>query len=158
MSTAFNLESVNAQWVLGLIPTDDLRDIATKALSAGIESKSLVELAGLNRSETDEARKLFEHALNELGCERMGKMDALRNYARVVSASILESDLTPLEGAKRIWQATLGSAPMNFHDLDAFIYAASELESRPQDRAFFEQAILDEAARWGTPESPDGPH
>ena len=134
--------------MLGLILPDDLPDIAANALSAGMESKSLVALAGLNGSETDEARKLFERALSELGCDSMEKVDALRNYARVVSVAMLKSELAPLEGAKQIWKATLNAEVENFHDLDPFIYAASELEDRPQDRALFEKAILDEAARW----------
>jgi len=153
MNTNFNLKSIQARWVLGLIPADDLPDIAVKALSAGVESKSLIELAGLSGNDTDEARKLFEQALNELGCESMGKIDALRNYARIVSTSMLNLELTPLEGAKRIWQASRHSSLTDFHDLDTFIYAASELEDRPQDRALFEKAILEEAARWGASES-----
>ncbi|MDR3414384.1 MAG: hypothetical protein P4L87_26060 [Formivibrio sp.] len=153
MNIELNLKSIQAQWVLGLIPADDLPDIAAKAVSAGIESKSLIELAGLNGSDTDETRKLFEQALNELGFGSMRKIDALRHYARFISAAILNSELAPLEGAKRIWQASRRSTLPDFHDLDAFIYAASELEDRPQDRVLFEKAILAEAARWGTPEA-----
>jgi hypothetical protein len=50
-----------------------------------------------------------------------------------------------LEGAKRIWQATLNAELNGFHDLDGFIYAASELEERPEDKALFEKAIIEEA-------------
>jgi hypothetical protein len=149
MSTESDLKAIQAQWVLGLVRSDDLPDIAAQALSTGTESKSLVELAGLNRSETDEARRLFEQALSELGCEHMEKKDALKNYARIVSTAMLESKLTPLEGAERIWQASRCSRLTGFHDLDAFIYAASELETRPEDKALFEEAILQEASRWG---------
>jgi hypothetical protein len=142
------MKSIQAQWVLGLIPTDRLPDLATEAISAGIESKSLVELAGLDPAETDEARRLFEDVLNEIGYEGMAKAEALRAYATAISASIVKSEIAPFEGAKKIWQATLHVGLTSFHDLDAFIYAASEWEDRPQDRSMFEKAIIEEAVRW----------
>jgi hypothetical protein len=148
MTAAFDLKSIQAQWVLGLIRSDDLPDIATQALSGGIESKSLVELAGLAGNETHEARKLFDQALSELGCKGMEKTDALKRYAKIVSALILALEITPLEGAKRIWRATLNARIDEFHDLDGFIYAASELEDRPEDKALFEKGIIEEARRW----------
>lgn len=148
MITKFDLKSVQAQWILGLIFTDDLPEIAAKALSAGIESKSLVELAGLAKSETRDAGNLFEQSLSELGCKSMEKADAVRYYAKIVSVLILASEVTPLEGAKRIWQASRRLNSMDFHDVGAFIYAASELEDRPEDKALFEKAIYEEARRW----------
>jgi hypothetical protein len=148
MGPDFNMKSVQAQWVLGMILADNLPDVAAEALSAGIESKSLIELAGLSRSETDEARKLFGQALIELDCQKMEKAEALGRYAKIVSTLILASNVTPLEGAKRIWQATLKAELKGFHDLDGFIYAASELEDRPKDTALFEKAIIEEAKSW----------
>ena len=147
-SKVFDLRLLEAKWVLGLIHSEELPDIAATALTHGIESKSLIVLAGLNGSDTDEVRKLFEQALCELGCGRMEKIDAVRNYARSVSTAILESELAPLDGAKQIWKATLNAEISEFHELDAFIYAASELEDRPQDKALFEKAILQEATQW----------
>lgn len=144
----FAMKSIQARWVLGIILSDDLPDIAIEALSAGIESRSLIDLAGLNRSETDEARKLFGQALIELGCQNMEKATALRHYAKIVSATILASDVTPFEGAKKIWQVWLETHLYGFHDLDGFIYAASEWEDRPEDKAFFEGKILEEAKIW----------
>jgi hypothetical protein len=150
MSTGFNLKSTQAQWVLGLIPSDDLPAIAGQALADGIESKSLIELAGLGRSEMQEARNLFERSLNELGCKSMEKAEALGRYAKIVSTLILASEVAPLEGAKRIWQATRKAGLNGFHDLDGFIYAASELEERPEDKALFEKAIIEEAKSWSS--------
>ena len=150
MSTGFNLKSIQAEWVLGLIPTNDLPDIAAKALSAGLESKALLLLAGLDGNETDEARKLFGQALIELGCQSMEKAEALGRYAKIVSTLILASEVAPLAGAKRIWQATRKAELNGFHDLDGFIYAASELEERPEDKALLEKAIIEEATSWSS--------
>lgn len=154
MSTGFNLKSIQAEWVLGLIPTDDLPEVGAKVLSAGIESKSLRMLAGLDEHETDEARKLFEQALIELGCQSMEKAEALGRYAKIVSTLILASEVTPLEGARRIWQATRKAELNGFHDFDGFIYAASELEERPEAKALFERAIIAEATSWSSFEEP----
>jgi uncharacterized protein YbjT (DUF2867 family) len=148
MSSKFDIKSTQAEWILGLIPRDDLVDIAAEALAQGIKSKHLVELAGLSQTETQEAERLFERALDEIGQPGMVKADALKQYARIVSALILASKIAPLEGAKRIWRATLKAGIEGFHDLDGFIYAASELEDRPEDKELFESAIRDEARRW----------
>ena len=78
----------------------------------------------------------------------MEPTDALKRYAKVVSTSILAAETPPLDGARRIWRATLYVGAHGWHDLDAFIYAASEAESRPEDRQFFEAAILKEARKW----------
>ena len=148
MNAMFDLKSTQALWVLGLIPSDDLPDIATQALTQGIDSKSLLELSGLTGNEPQEARKLFTQALNELGCKDIEKADALKLYAKTISSLILALGITPLEGAKRIWQATLTARIEGFHDLDGFIYAASEMEDRPGDKALFETGIIEEARRW----------
>lgn len=153
MNTGFYLQSIRARWALGLIRSDDLPAIAADALSNGFDSKSLVELAALSQTDANEARKLFERAMIELGHEVMSKGAALKIYARVTSTSILASELTPLEGAKRIWRATVDAGVKGFHDLDPFIYAASEMEDRPGDKAFFERAIIEEAKRWGIQEA-----
>ena len=150
MSSKFDLKSIQAQWILGLIPGDDLIDIAADALAQGVKSKSLVELAGLSQNETQEAQRLFQRALDEIGQAGMVKADALKHYAKIVSASILASEVAPMEGAKRIWRATLNANVEGFHDLDGFIYAASELENRPEDEELFEKAIREEAGRWSS--------
>jgi len=78
----------------------------------------------------------------------MLKTDALRKYAKQIATSILTSEVSPLEGARLIWRATLKAGVQGFRELDGFIYAASELEDRPQDKELFEKAITEEAKRW----------
>ena len=126
---------------------EDLPGIATDLLCQGIESRSLIELAGLSRNEGG-APVLFEQALDELGCGTMEPTEALGRYAKAVSTSILASEIPPLEGAKRIWRAKLYVGLHGWHDLDPFVYAASEADSRPEEREFFERAITEEARRW----------
>jgi hypothetical protein len=137
-----------ALWVLGLVGSNRLPEIAANAISRGVESKALVELAGLSMNDTQDASRLFEQASAELGQSSMTKPQALARYATIVSRSILASEITPLEGAKRIWRARVDSGVEGCHDYDGFIYAASELEDRPEDKTLFEKVILEEAKKW----------
>ena len=151
MSLELDLKSIQTRWVLGLIHGSELPGLATDLLCQGIHSKYLHHHAGLSPNEGG-AIALFEQALDELGCGFMEPTEALRRYAKAVSTSILASEVSPLEGANLIWQAKLHVAADGFHDVDPFVYAASEAETRPQDRDFFEQAIVEEAKRWNSAE------
>src|SRR2546429_3242956 len=149
MNQSFNLEKIEALWVLGLLSADELPDLATKALAQGFKSKSLVELARCSTDETEEIRRLFDQSLREItGKRKMLQTDALRHYAKQISVSILSKEASPLDGAKLIWRATVKARVEGFHELDPFIYAASEMEDRPQDKELFEKAIREEANRW----------
>ncbi|HEY8967014.1 MAG TPA: hypothetical protein VIM58_11245, partial [Candidatus Methylacidiphilales bacterium] len=79
--------------------------------------------------------------------EPMTKPDALRSYARIVSASILAETITPIDGAKRIWRVVRASQVPDFDEFNGFIYAASEFEQKPAEREFFARAIREEAAK-----------
>jgi hypothetical protein len=85
---------------------------------------------------------LFEAAMTELGCTPMSPREAALTYARWICERIVLDQLTPYEGAKAIWNASLQAADDEpFPELDPFIYAASEFEDRPEDRRFFDAAI-----------------
>jgi len=61
---------------------------------------------------------------------------------------ILNGEVTPYDGARALWEASLAVRDRSFHDLDSFIYASSEYHNRPEDRAMFDTAIVEEAKRW----------
>ena len=147
MIKPFNLEIAEALWVLGMLPTEDLPDLAADAIAQGIELEALVKLAGCSPQESQEIAQLFDDFLKQKG-GGMSKMHALQLYAKIVSQQILESKVTAQDGAKEIWRATLKARIDGFHELDAFIYATSEMEDRPQERNLFEKAIMEEARRW----------
>ncbi len=149
MSKTFDLKRIEALWVLGLLSSDELPDLAAEALAQGFESKSLVELAGCLPDETDDIRRLFNRSLREItGKRRMLKTDALRIYAKQISTAILTSEISPLDGARLVWRATLKAGVRGFHELDGFVYSASEMEDRPEDKRLFEKVIGEEAKRW----------
>jgi hypothetical protein len=145
---AKTLESVQAKFVLGLLTSDELPLVAQDLVAEGYESDALVELAASSGESQDKVLKLFATALAQLDKKLMSKEVALRQFAKDVSNLILSAKLTPLEGARRIWDAFKNAHIAGFHELDPFIYAASEAEDRPKDARRFEQGIVEEAKQW----------
>jgi hypothetical protein len=58
---------------------------------------------------------------------------------------ILDGKLDPYIGARLLWKASVNNDIDHEHELDPFIYAASEYEDRPEDREGFKRAIIEEA-------------
>lgn len=136
-----------AYWTLGLLQPQQMRQVAQGLLASGVDSKLHV-LAGLSDSELDEAPDLFSQTMHALGRDKLTKPDAVRIIAKAVARQITQGDLSPYDGARRIWNASLEVAEQGFHDVDPFIYAASEYEDRPDDRDHFAAEIVAEAQRW----------
>ncbi|MFL5407223.1 MAG: hypothetical protein ACJ79O_15390, partial [Myxococcales bacterium] len=120
----------NAQilWTLGFLGPDELPEIATKALVAGLDTPSLRCLAGSDGEDSPTLNKLFEEVLSELGLAGMTRADAARRYAAMVSGQILRGEVSPIEGARLIVGAARRVDERNFHDLDPFIYCESEYD------------------------------
>ena len=138
------IELSAAKFRLGLLLSTDLSSFAIDALEAGYDSQSLQVLAGLTVAQSDEARAIFDHALAELNVTIPSKRKAVKRVALAVMMSILDGTVTPYDGARRIWLlCRLLEDPLP--ELDPFIYAASEWEDRPDDRRFFDKAIVDTA-------------
>lgn len=137
--------SIEAQRVLGLLAEEAAVKFAETAISEDCDLPALIELAGLSSPEYSSALSLLDEVLSQAGRGQMTKSDALRQYAQDISRIMLGGEVSPIEGAKRIWQATLSADLDDFHDLDGFIYAASEADDRPAEMKTFEKAILEEA-------------
>lgn len=141
-----------ALWVLEFLPDEHLpQEIGVKGLESGLDTETLRILASLMPNEALEAHQLFENVLKEFGLPVLGKADAARVYARAISKQILSAELSPYDGANRLWDASIRVNDPRFHDLDTFVYAASELESRPEDAEFFNGEIMKEASTWVSP-------
>ncbi|KFX60643.1 hypothetical protein [Paraburkholderia fungorum] len=151
MSKVFDVVHAEALRVLGLLDDQGLIEMASRALLEGDRRDAVVQLAICTSDEAGEIRKLFGQILLEVGVEGMLTIDALRHYAKRISESILTGSVSPVDGAKAIWRASLGANLIDFHEVDSFIYAASEADDRPWERDFFERAIVDEAKRWCNP-------
>lgn len=144
------LKQAEALWVLGLLRVENLPEWASSVLSSEIEDKGVLQLAISSPNDDLDLGMLFESILKANGCGDMSYVDALRLYAKQISKSILSEKLSPINGANLIWHATIKAKQQGFHELDPFIYAASEMEDRPADKEFFENAIRAEAKLWGS--------
>ncbi|HEY6220594.1 MAG TPA: hypothetical protein VIV65_11120 [Gemmatimonadaceae bacterium] len=133
--------------VLGFLRPEAIPDLASALLGQGIESRFLVLAAGHTAEDVSDPRALFEQALDELRPVRMSREEALRCYAGFISSAIVAGEITALAGAQKIWRAVIESGVRDVADLGPFIYAAAEMEARPTDREFFENAIRDAATR-----------
>jgi len=145
-----NIRELQALWVLELLPAGELPGIGIEMLESGLDSVSLTKLACLLPCEAGEAESLFSKTLNELGLPCVGRVDALRTYASMVSMQILQKSITPIAGAKKIWDVSLRVEEPEVNELDEFVYAASEAQSRPSDLNFFENEIMRIAKEWAS--------
>jgi hypothetical protein len=145
VTTDDTLEIMAAEAVLGLGDAERLTRGAVGLLTAGFDSRALVELAGLSGADTGEARVLRDRALGEMSVAVPNPREATIRLARELARKIVDGSLPPYDGAERIWDLTLRINPERIHELDPFVYAASEWRSRPGDRPFFESAIVSEA-------------
>jgi hypothetical protein len=143
-----DLSVAQAAHLLKLDSPGDLIRVAESAVLAGLASPSLLALAGLVRSEEGEAPELFARALSELKMADVTAKAAALLLARIVCTGIVVGTLPPYEGARLIWRIARRVSDADFHELDGFIYAASEYEDRPEDREHFSTEILSEARRW----------
>ncbi len=140
------LVAVAAELVLGLLGTEDLSKAAVSALEDGLDLPALVELACVPADAYEsEVRVLFERALEELKLDMPSPHDAVMHLARETACDIVAGTVAPYAGAKRIWDLARRAPTEHKHELDPFIYAASEWEERPEDRIHFEQGIVKEA-------------
>jgi hypothetical protein len=135
-------------WILGRLAKSELPETACCLLESGSDSPSLRQLAGLMPDEVDQAGKLFEDALSELGRQRISVATAMYRYIYLISCEIISGATTPKSGADKIWRTVLATQIPEFHDADPFIYALSERQNRPRESEYFDHEIIKEARRW----------
>jgi hypothetical protein len=147
MNNIFNLARAEALQKLGILTNKELIDMAMDAISGGCDNENVFQLSICNVNENDEINTYFAKLKTKLGGESMTMLDALRIYAKETSAEILSGKVSPGDGAKMIWRAHLSANLPTYHDLDGFIYAASEMDDRPADKELFEEGIIKESKR-----------
>lgn len=116
---------VAAKWVLGLIPSRALPQIATDALEAGLDTPPLRELAGELHPTLDASGPLFEEILDEIGVGIPDRSRAGLVLARAYAAQIIDGTLSTYEGARQIWRIQIDVEGL-MHELGPFVYWASE--------------------------------
>jgi hypothetical protein len=138
-----------ALWHLGLLEPEALPEVAQGGLGEGNDSPQLRIVAALSSSEAmHQGQMYFAGALRELGRVTDSRAEAARLCARIVSQEILGNRMDAMVGARMLWDVSLSVDDPQFHELDPFIYAASEYEERPNEKALFEIGVRREATRF----------
>lgn len=122
-----------AAYAIGRTPTDQLPSLASRWVREGRCSPALDRLASAHNMDSPEVRDLFYAALNELGLVVPTVNQAGMILARHIAGEVLNSTLTPYEGAKRIWTEIYLRLP-GLKQLGPFVGLASAYED-DQERA-----------------------
>jgi hypothetical protein len=99
-----NIEEAQGLWLLGWLRREDLPEIATQALVNGLDTPSLVLLAGLSGVEMDRAWDLWETAIAELGVPGPSLDDAVRYVAARIARRGLHGDIKLRETCRELGQ------------------------------------------------------
>ncbi|HEY1861324.1 MAG TPA: hypothetical protein VGG61_13265, partial [Gemmataceae bacterium] len=94
----------------------------------------------------EEVGPRFERALIELNVPVPSRQGAVLDIAREYAREIIAGELSPYEGARKIWWE-LANEPDSDRSLLIFVGLASEWEDVPQHRSQYETDIIDEARR-----------
>ncbi|MBA3810418.1 MAG: hypothetical protein H0X27_02015 [Caulobacteraceae bacterium] len=123
----------------------DIRSFAIAALAEPID-EALLRIAICEENDTKCIKAAADHLFKTKGFSSLATQDILKVYAADVAVLIVQGDLSAEDGADLISRATERFDLKDFHDLDTFRYASSEMPDRPEDKAIFEQGIMEEAA------------
>lgn len=143
-----SVQELLARSALGLLSGSELTKAATAWLSAGIATPAIRELADADdgAGASGPATAIGQVA-DELSIPRFqDTLEAARWYSARVIRALAEGAVSPHSGARLLWDIALKVEP-NLDDLDPFVYAAAEMESRPEDWDHFSSEILKEAKR-----------
>jgi hypothetical protein len=99
-----NIKEAINYYVLNKLEIFELPEIATQALVDGYDSESLRILAGETNPSMSNSLSLFEKVLKELKITIPTKDQARLNLINDYAKCILEDDLDPNEGAKKIYE------------------------------------------------------
>ena len=138
-------EAVDA-FVLGDRLAENLPDVAGDALVAGYDSPALRELAGLRGGDSEELRKLFRKALQELNEPLPAPSEAGLSLARRIASEIVKGTIRPYEGARQIWWKIYVRFP-DLEELVVFVGCASEWEDDRRHREDYERDIVEESRK-----------
>jgi hypothetical protein len=141
--------SLHAAYVLGLANHEDIYEFAIRELREPVDD-NLLAICICDKTDQECVINAAQDLFTSHGLIDVSMQDVLRTLAFEISTRILDGSLPVRSGAELLVYAVLRSELTDFHELDAFRYAVSEMEERPNDIAFFERALIEEAARWAS--------
>jgi hypothetical protein len=134
-----------ARFALDKLTSEEALDAASAALDRGTYSESLGQLM-FQKPVSSEVGPLFKKAMAELGVPIPSRSEALLVVARAYARQIISGELSPYDGARRIWWEVASESDAD-QSLKSFVGLASEWEDVPQYRPQYEAEIVQEAHR-----------
>lgn len=130
--THMNRPLTVALWVLRRLPSEQIPQMATNWLAAGLDSPSLRQLAAVSEPVMSDVGPVFERALTELGIVTPKKQEALMYLARHYAQQIVDGTVSPYDGARKLWWEVSNEVERPSQLLLSFVGAASELDDLPE--------------------------
>jgi hypothetical protein len=114
------------------LQSEELPGRAAAALEQGLDSSSLRVLAGLKDPIGSDLERIVDRVAAELELKLPeSKRDAVLLAARGIAQRILSGEMTPSDGARRIWSLWIDDYP---EELLLFVGAASQLDDYVAER------------------------
>jgi hypothetical protein len=136
------LEFAIAQFVLGDMLTEDLPLLGQQLLCDNFDSPSLRQLAASSGDDSEAIVRRFTGAMDELGMAVPPPSGAGLVVARSIAEHILAGQITPYDGARRIWSKVYTRFPQ-LKELLPFVGLASEYEDDEKHRAYYVTRIVE---------------
>src|SRR5258706_2626336 len=145
-TSEMDLNSVAAEWYLGLYPPEKMPVLALWALEQGFDGPALRELAGRTSATRSHEGHLIERALRELGKEPLDLSGAGRLLAILLCQEIGSGNTVPYEAAARIW--SIYDRCGRPQSLIPFVGFASEWEDDLDHREHYNKLIVEAAKKF----------
>jgi hypothetical protein len=130
-----------ARFVMGEVRTDEVPDAAAGLIVSGFDSPSLRELAGADRWDGEQVRRLFLDALAEMGRRAPSPSEARRAVAETWIREMASGATDPYTACRRIWQEVWNVGDQD-DDLTPFVDLADDWEdARSEERPGIEEEM-----------------
>ena len=126
----FKPQIIEARWILRILPSEEVPQIAQKALELGYDGKNIARIAGLNHPTNADLLSLFSGFLAELGANSIQSQNqAGWVLAEAIAQGICDGWVEPYDGARFIWREIVNRLwPNQQHRLLSFVGNASKYE------------------------------
>ncbi|MEW2356390.1 hypothetical protein [Spirillospora sp. NPDC029432] len=131
------------EFVVGGLYPEGLPMVAAEALTRGVDSSALRELAGCDGSDAREVQDLYLAAMEELGLEIPDADEVLWERVRVLAGRIADGSIAPYEGVLGIVRHGGGLGWPG--ELAVFDYLANLYAEFPAQRGELAGQIVSEA-------------
>ncbi len=140
-----DIDLVQAQWVLGKFPLDQLPEFAAQAMVQGYDGPYILDLASFDKPTLDLIKaEIVEGALREMGRPPISRGEAGLRLARAAALKILRGQVSPERGAAEILglisRAGYPEVPELLREFQYGLYELEDQEGRAQDLRVIELA------------------